>query len=260
MTLSDSRTMKLPPPVIKNSAAILISKKRLITVLGRLGLLGPDGGPKLISMIDDLWEEAVEYANLGSSGSGRTTNESVTRTTTPPPKWLGEETTSADGSVERDHNATEDDSHHSSTNDIVELGALKWILYGFPASQPAWFSRYCMPCGSSSQQQTPQPEHPSHGAGMKRQHGELVRHDILTCKLCRMAAGCPALEEETTVVDDHDYERAASSIQHMDSTANVSVDSAATRPDEIPVGEDDESFVDPISSVLPVDLPVQEAS
>ena len=89
--------------------------------------------------------------------------------------------------------------------ETLELGDLKWTLYGVPrrADQQASRSIFscltsCMPCGGNAKKRNPQrldPEHPAYKSGMKPHSGDLVRHDIYTCLLCRNAAGCPHVPE-----------------------------------------------------------------
>lgn len=110
LTLSDSRTMKLPPPVFGTGDLIRISKKRLIAVLNQLGLLGGgNDGRRLVAMIQLLWKEA---------------NDCAAKTSSP----------------------TRYDTESANDDDEVELGMLKWIVYGLASNQPSWFSKFCMPC------------------------------------------------------------------------------------------------------------------
>jgi glyoxylase-like metal-dependent hydrolase (beta-lactamase superfamily II) len=146
LSLSDSRTMKLPPPMDSNSDRILISRQRLTTVLERLGLFSlEEGGDDIRAMIVQLWKEAREY--------------------------------------QQDKSDVEIDG-----NDEIELGILKWVLWGVPANQPSWFSKICcMPCFKIPDPQT----FPDHPAGtMKKKAGDLVSHDVMKCLLCRNATGC----------------------------------------------------------------------
>lgn len=151
MTLTDSRAMKLPPPIDSNSDRTMISMHRLLLVLGRLGLL--EGNGKDVSMmIKQLWKEASEFV---SSTSGAENGY---------------------GDVE------------SKSSDAIELGVLKWVIYGVPSNQPSWFSKMCcMPC-SDMPVEREFPEHPI--SKMKQKVGELVSHDVLTCLLCRTSTGC----------------------------------------------------------------------
>jgi glyoxylase-like metal-dependent hydrolase (beta-lactamase superfamily II) len=146
MSLSDSRTMKLPPPIDSNSDRILVSRQRLTTVLERLGLFPQEqGGDDIRAMTVQLWKEAREY--------------------------------------KRDKSDVETDG-----NDEIELGILKWVLWGVPANQPSWFSKVCcMPCSKTPAPQT-FPDHPA--MAMKQKAGDLVSHDVMQCLLCRNATGC----------------------------------------------------------------------
>lgn len=194
MTLSDSHAMKMPPPIVRDTSCILISKKRLISVLMHLGYIDDSAdGQNLLSMIHSLWQEAHEYTNgnleLTTTGSSESNYNAV-------------------GKREEDNNDAElvENEGDDYVNDLIQLGTLKWILYGFPSKQPSWFSSLCMPCGTTPaekalqkrQDYRAQQEHPVVTSCMKRRHGELVRHDVMTCKLCRNATGCP----NANVVDE----------------------------------------------------------
>jgi len=75
--------------------------------------------------------------------------------------------------------------------DEIELGVLKWILYGIKF-HPSWFSRFCMPCGGKKSNRTAtlrrldkdDTPHPVTTCNMRRSNGELVRHDVETCPVC----------------------------------------------------------------------------
>lgn len=193
MTLSDSTAMKMPQPIVKDMSCILVSKKRLIAVLGHLGFLQDDAdGHSLIGMIDALWQEAHDYSN-GLSSEVTTTGSNDSNYNT-----VGK-------SDEEEASNGLDKPDSEFVHDTVQLGTLKWILYGFPAKQPSWFSSYCMPCGGMTeaekeleerQDAQAQQDHPVKTSRMKRRHGELVRHDVMTCKLCLTATGKCTLEDE----------------------------------------------------------------
>jgi glyoxylase-like metal-dependent hydrolase (beta-lactamase superfamily II) len=145
MTLSDSRNMKLPPPIDSNSDRILISINRLLLVLGRLGLLQTEDDDDITHKVKQLWTEACAHMKDDDTDA----------------EWVGKW-------------------------DEIELGVLKWTLYGVPSNQPSWFSKtFCMPCSPKPRSY---PEHPADH--MKQKSGELVSHDVYTCLLCRNATGC----------------------------------------------------------------------
>lgn len=183
MTLKDSRTMKLPPPIDSNSDRIRISKNRLVLVLGRLGLL--KGRNALIpTIIDLLWKEASVFVIGAEDGTSR--------------KY---------GDVE------------ASSIDEIELGVLKWTIYGVPANQPSWFSKLCcMPCSEIPEIED-FPDHPS--SKMKQKTGDLVSHDVLTCLLCRTSTGC--FQVNRVEVDDNDDPRPD---EVKEVTANVELPSS----------------------------------
>lgn len=147
---SDSKTMNLPSPVV-NTDHLLISKRKLISSLYRLGLLPSDpksnGIDEVVLIINLLWDESRSQKDDNTSES-------------------------ADFEV----GGNEED-------DLIELGELKLILYAVAYKQPSWFKRYCMPCGS-----TPATVLTSK---MKRSGGELVKHDVSQCQLCSSVLGCP---------------------------------------------------------------------
>ena len=183
MTVSDSESMRMPKPIVRDTSCILISKKRLIAVLGHLGYFSDTvDGQYLLAMIHSLWQEAHEYASGNVGGAAAADNDNYKYNTIGKPED-GNETTSS---------RNDDDEDSSEGRDLIELGTLKWILYGFPARQPSWWPDFCLPCGSSAadkaltqrQNNKAQQEHPITVSGMKRRHGELVRHDVMTCKLC----------------------------------------------------------------------------
>jgi hypothetical protein len=227
MTLSDSHAMKLPPPAIRDTSCILISKKRLILMLSHLGYLDSVDGPFLVNMIHSLWREAHEYdgnSNYNTVGKPE----------------------------ENDHDTMDDEEEAGDGSDLVTLGTLKWILYGFPARQPSWFSQFCMPCGTTRSERTldkrqgkkAQAEHPVQVSSMKRRHGELVRHDVMTCMLCKNAAGCPeAYEEESDSQFEEGSDRLEFSSQYL-SNYNGTGDSTRPVPGDLrSLDDDDSSFV-----------------
>jgi glyoxylase-like metal-dependent hydrolase (beta-lactamase superfamily II) len=164
LTPSDSPTMKLPPPIAASSDMIIVSKKRLISVLYWLGLLTKENeGKRTVAMIEKLWKEAREYESTLPSFD--------------------------ETSVQNDSRYASVDLESSATglDDKVDLGSLKWIIYGVPSQNPTYFPKFCMPCAKP----VIPDEHPIHKSGMEKEHGELVRHDIFTCFLCKGATGCP---------------------------------------------------------------------
>lgn len=168
MTLSDSRSMNLPRPLSPaNTHKMKISKKRVVAMLKFLGIIDDTvEGRDLNSMIDCLWQEAADYG------------------------------------MPDDYKATLADTEAGRNGDEMELGILRWMLFGIEANQPTWFERFCMPCGPAPP--PPTREHPIHKAKLRRTNGELVKHDALTCSLCRNVAGCPlrdGLEPEVLVAN-----------------------------------------------------------
>lgn len=233
--------MKMPPPIVKDMSCILVSKRRLIAVLGHLRFLDDSiDGQNLLSMIDALWQEAHEYTNgnvdLMTTGSNDSNYNAV-----------GKRDEDSNGTASMRHERDSD-----SVSDLIQLGTLKWILYGFPAKQPSWFSSFCMPCGMTPsekalqqrQDKNAQQEHPVKTSCMKRRHGELVRHDVMKCKLCRTATGCS--EGEAEIVGEE-----AASETSSDHLMPFSMPIASQRSSSLGAREagnlstaDDESYVD----------------
>ena len=200
MTLSDSQAMKMPPPIISDMSCILVSKKRLIAVLVHLGFIDETfDGQNLLAMIHLLWKEANEYTNGGADVMTTASNESNYNAVGKPEE-------------EKSNVTALMDSDSEYVSDLIQLGTLKWILYGFPAKQPSWFSSFCMPCGMTPAEKAlhdrqgpkAQQDHPVQTSCMKRRHGELVRHDVMICKICRIVTGCSHANEGSDVATSSD--------------------------------------------------------
>ncbi|CAB9505326.1 Hydroxyacylglutathione hydrolase [Seminavis robusta] len=242
MTLSDSEAMKLPPPAIRDTSCIQVSKKRLLAMLSHLGFLDSVDGQFLVGMIHALWREANEYTNG--------TSDATTVAGSHDSKY------NAVGKAEEEgHDTTTDDEEDASDgSDLISLGTLKWILYGFPARQPSWFSSFCMPCGfgmtssenalAQRQGTDAQAEHAVQVSSMKRRHGELVRHDVMTCMLCRSATGCPESHEQTEEGEDEgDQDKDEDSLRLEFSSHYIPHLNRAEAPSDYNGPRDDESFV-----------------
>lgn len=171
MTLGDSEAMNLPVPMDRNSDCILISKTRLITVLNGLELLTPaNDGSKLVQMIELLWKDASEYC------------DSV--------EWA-----EVKGAVnDCDESFEIENGLERTIPDEIELGILKWCIYGAQANHPSWFTKFCMLTSDEIPQPREMPVHPVKAMNVRRTNGELVRHDVLRCPLCRDATGCPEVD------------------------------------------------------------------
>ena len=162
MTASDSERMNMPSPV-KSSDFLMISKSRLISSLFRLGLFLNCSNAAdlyqndLVQIINLLWDEArTEFQGL------------------------------------RLHNELTDLEIQNEDDDLLELGALKLVLYAVPYNKPAWFSKFCMPCDSTEDVRYQKSmELVKTMKIKKRSGGELVRHDIGKCPLCCDTLGCP---------------------------------------------------------------------
>ena len=157
------------PSPIASTDRLLISKKRLISVLFRLGLLpssnDSNGIDEIVLIINLLWEEArLDYIDL---------------------KLDEEELECNDFEIQK-----------GDEGDLIELGALKLTLYAVAYNQPSWFRKYCMPCASA-------PETVSKSK-MKRSGGELVKHDVAKCPMCAGVLGCPKHDDDDVSYDTHD--------------------------------------------------------
>ena len=174
LTFSDSQEMKLPEPIGNSSDLIVVSKKRLIAVLYWLGLLTEENeGKRTVEMIERLWSAAKEHEAILN-----------------PPDTESTQSAARYDSVDVESSSAEE-------SDCVDLGALKWILYGLPSTRTSSrLPSFCMPCSAPKSSPADQ-EHPIETCNMKQEHGELVRHDIFSCPICKSAAGNPgALETE----------------------------------------------------------------
>jgi len=193
-TLSDSVNMKMAAPIDSSSDRIRVSKKRLIAVLHWLGLCDGDDGLMIVRTIHQLWKETQDYTAR------------VAETDRMHEKLHGVDDT------KNDSNSTTDVESMQDADDEVVLGALKWIVYGIPERpKESWFS-YCTPCSKTKNDDMPSKNHPAGRLGMKRHGGELVRHDVLTCPLCRNATGCPVLADEgEEIVFDNNIHKISSS-------------------------------------------------
>lgn len=167
---SDSRKLNLPAPV-GDTDHLLISKRKLISTLFRLGLLPSDkalsGIDQIVLIINLLWEES--RLDHGSEPTD-TENER------------------ADFEVGR-----------AESDDLIELGALKLTLFGVVYKQPSWFRKCCMPCNSAPQVKSK--------SKLKRTGAELVKHDVAKCPMCASVLGCPkhdANDDDLSYDDEND--------------------------------------------------------
>jgi glyoxylase-like metal-dependent hydrolase (beta-lactamase superfamily II) len=219
MTLSDSHAMNLPPPMDNKSDRIRISKTRLLSVLNGLGLLtAAYDGSHVVQMIELLWQDASEYGDrFHETMNGH---------------WAADAAENGMG---------------PSDVDEIELGVLKWTLYGAEANQPSWFTKVCMPCGSKPV--PTRPMHPAQVLNLKRRGGELIRHDVVQCLLCRDAAGCPMVD---TVVPLNE----GSPVKSMPLTNSIEVElpKIVTREISLPFDEEesDEEHIEMNAVVKPL--------
>lgn len=203
LTHSDSIAMKLPAPIVASSDRIRVNKRRLIAVLHWLGLLDDDDGKSLVAIISQLWKETKEYSAMLDAASFLRNKESEL-------SFMQKKRNESDLELQQEEikNNSTDSESVPEADDEVELGALKWIIYGIPTQQPkSWFSTYCMPCCKPAvAEDLPSKEHPAGKSGMNRHGGELVRHDVLTCPLCRDATGCPELSQQVEEVNGYTHQ------------------------------------------------------
>lgn len=226
---SDSYAMNLACPAT-SSDYILISRRRLISVLCTLGSLSEDD-----DHYDDYYGDIEDDA--GSSGQQQQ-SEHVQLI-----NFLWREASNGyqatvrkdDGFAVKDSGGDMDISHHSASApssskksdrkakrrrpgpavattsttrggksngelempDEIELGILKLALYGMTARQPSFASKYiCLPCcPSTTKDGIPVGDESCRDANgtvaMKRNNGEMVRHDVKSCPMCQRVVGCP---------------------------------------------------------------------
>mmetsp|Transcript_14776 Transcript_14776/g.23282 ORF Transcript_14776/g.23282 Transcript_14776/m.23282 type:complete len:778 (-) Transcript_14776:24-2357(-) len=182
MSISDSRAMRLSRPIDSNSDKIRVSKRRLLQVLTRIGLLDSrTGGDGTAAMLAKLWKQASEYVPRKESGGANGYGDTETGTDV----------------------------------DEIELGILKWVIYGVPANQPSWFSKLCcMPCSNVRAPMKFEDSHPA--SEMTQKSGDLVAHDVLSCNLCLYATGCAQL----TIVQGKTASRPLSSLKVMETESD----------------------------------------
>lgn len=188
MTRSDAQKMKLPAP-LQNSDRITISKERLLTVLFRLGVI--DGLQcKEAQLVIALWKEASwddaqRLEHLEEIENGCTS-----------------------GKMQNNYDAVFNEKLEYIPDEI-ELGYLKMELYGIHSTN----SRFCSPCGESSKPKVRNThtvvtgnEHVDREAlrtknlkKLKRVNGELLRHEIEWCAICKNNVGCPIIPETAGV-------------------------------------------------------------
>ena len=141
------------------NANLLLSPLQLIAALGGLGLLSKDMTPRLEDIIHLLWQEArlEDGANLD---------------------------------IEQP-NGPDIESSNAHNNDQIELGLLKLALFGVAFNQR---SKFCLPCFGGGTSSKPKYDDKSWVAtnNLRRMNGELVRHDVANCLLCRdVLLPCP---------------------------------------------------------------------
>ena len=203
MTLADSRAMNLPVPMDRNSDQIRISKARLLSVLHGLDLLSAaNDGQKVVQMIELLWKDASEYCVDAEWAhvNGESHNP--------------EESFEIENGMDR------------SIPDEIQLGILKWCLYGVEANRPSWFSKFCMLTCDELPEPKERPAHPVKSMSMRRTNGELVRHDVLRCPLCRDATGCPKVADISQSFTTEESPRKESSLVSIRQESPSSVSSA----------------------------------
>lgn len=195
LTRSDSHAMKLPEPITHSTSTdhVSISKRRLICVLFCLGLLDDSDGKFIVAIIEQLWKEVRDVTTIDwkpelSRSSAKVNNDILEQR-----------------KDDIENNSTDAESMPETQFDECELGALKWVIYGIPAQQKSksFFTKYCLPC--SKHDDSDLPTNTTHtSTKMKRHGGELVRHDVFTCKLCRNATGCPQQQIYLNQIEEND--------------------------------------------------------
>jgi glyoxylase-like metal-dependent hydrolase (beta-lactamase superfamily II) len=203
LTRSDGEIMKIPEPIANTSCSdnICISKRRLVTVLFCLGLLDDKDGKFIVAIIQQLWKEVKDVST--KDWKRQQVNTSNVHDDTDAVDMILEQS-----KEEIENMSTDVESIIDSTFDECELGTLKWVIYGIPGQQKSksLFSKFCVPCDKSSGDDSDDlPTNPTHTAArMKRHGGELVRHDVFTCPLCRTATGCPVQQIYSNQIEMND--------------------------------------------------------
>jgi len=168
LTVRDGLGMRLPPPAI-NSDRLDVSLNRVLDMLEALGLIECEGG-EIEDMLQLLWKEAG-------------------------PEMMKKRTDEEDPTNTNDHN-------ENDMEDLLELGLLKMVLYGIAPSGLANSGGFCGICCKSDgginaaavrRRKATKKRNKRNGneSKIKRTGGELVRHDVTTCLMCRDAVGCP---------------------------------------------------------------------
>eukprot|EP00550_Attheya_septentrionalis_P004676 CAMPEP_0198291618 /NCGR_PEP_ID=MMETSP1449-20131203/9097_1 /TAXON_ID=420275 /ORGANISM="Attheya septentrionalis, Strain CCMP2084" /LENGTH=924 /DNA_ID=CAMNT_0043990287 /DNA_START=97 /DNA_END=2871 /DNA_ORIENTATION=+ len=174
LTTSDSFAMKTRSPV-ENPDRILISQKRLVTVLQSLGIIFDTKDCNMVGMIRLLWKEARNDDHDLALSSAKLIDNELSK-----------------------FSATDVESPMKVEQDEVELGLLKYALYGVSMNHPpSWKAKLCLPCGvKPTKLSHPSVPHPIKACAMEQSNGELVRHDIASCPMCKDVVGCPVGDEQ----------------------------------------------------------------
>jgi len=161
MTPSDAERMNLPKPV-NDADYLLVSKTRVMQTLFYLGLI-PDTTHCLESHAFSLLWEVAQCGDLSLE-------------------------------VENSHSLETGTPHQnsSSLSDVLDLGLLKYTLFGAIAKRKAPFwSSLCLPCSPPPSQVLP--PLPPASKRRRRTGAELIRHDMQKCFMCKDVIGCPHL-------------------------------------------------------------------
>ena len=196
LTISDSRLMNLNAPVNPSREdKILISKTRIVAVLQALALIKGGEGSKVVEMVHSLWAQA----SIGTQGSAGI------------------------------------DTEDQQIADEIELGTLKWMLFGGGVNEGHPSSLLlCLPCKSTPN--APLREHPIHKlTSMRKTSGELIKHDILSCPLCRDATGCANVKDLGKISR---MDAPASLLELSTPTTSVGVDNITSNSNGRPVNDE----------------------
>jgi len=171
--LANGDALKMNLPVANNHSDYLkISKWHLIDALKGLGLVmngngQSNGEDETIQLIHLLWKES-KNVDMDEDENELKDLE------------LFEEGQSFSNTP----------SHRDKQDEFIELGMLKLNLFSIPLNQKSWLSKLCMPCGG-----TPRTLSPAKKDKKKQKlvqtNGELIRHDVYSCFICRDTTGCP---------------------------------------------------------------------
>jgi len=213
MTVSDANAMNLPKPIKKNkSDYIPISKSRLITSLVRLKLISLDdtgGSADVIGYISLLWKEASRTISVMDDKHSKsivaTSRDKVTS-----------------------YNSVEI-GQMEDVPDIVELGLLKYTLYGLcKANNVSGKGFLCMPAKPSMNLVNVRTRSSISSMEeyktLKRSSGELVKHFTEACPICTSVVGCTHMTKQHAASKKYGKRKECDKISPLQVSSSVNVE------------------------------------